>query len=133
MNAALRHTLPSPKCRDTAAVKNGIMQGKQRYKCKGCGCNYTQSTVYRFTDEIRKRCIELYLEGIGFRGISRLTGVSPATVMRWVRILADKIDMSLPEENKRVAIMELDDPKGGGAKCGILSKKNTKMLGLDSV
>jgi len=98
-----------PKCRDTAAVKNGIVRGKQRYRCYSCGCNYTQSSQYRLSDDIRKRCIELYLEGVGFRGISRLTGVSPATVMRWVKALADKIDMSLPAKEKQVAIMELDE------------------------
>ena len=98
-----------PKCRDTAAVKNGIIKGKQRYKCKGCGCNYTQSNRYRIAVEKREEARNLYLEGIGFRGISRLTGISPATVMRWVKALADRIDMSLPEEEKRVAIMELDE------------------------
>lgn len=53
--------------------------------------------------------MELYLEGVGFRGISRLTGVSPATVMRWVKALADRIDISQPAEDRRVAIMELDE------------------------
>lgn len=98
-----------PKCRDTAAVKNGIIKGKQRYKCKGCGCNYTQSNRCRIPLEKREEAINLYLEGVGFRGISRLTGVSPATVMRWVKALAEQIDMSLPAEEKRVAIMELDE------------------------
>lgn len=63
----------------------------------------------RFPIETRKRCIELYLEGVGFRGISRLTGVSHVTVMRWVKALADKIDVGMPESEKRVAIMELDE------------------------
>lgn len=72
-----------PKYWDTAALKNGIVRGKQRYRCHSCGCNYTQSSHYRLPDDMRKRCIELYLEGVGFRGISRLMGVSPATMMRW--------------------------------------------------
>ena len=30
-----------PKCGKKEKVKNGFMKGKQRYKCKCCGCNYT--------------------------------------------------------------------------------------------
>jgi len=30
-----------PKCGRTEKVKNGFNRGKQRYKCKNCGCNYT--------------------------------------------------------------------------------------------
>ena len=32
-----------PKCGKKEKVKNGFMKGKQRYKCKHCGCNYTGS------------------------------------------------------------------------------------------
>jgi transposase-like protein len=30
-----------PKCKSESHVKNGIIKGKQRFKCKGCGCNCT--------------------------------------------------------------------------------------------
>ena len=86
-----------PKCRDTAAVKNGMMGGKQRYRCKSCGCNYTQSSRYRISESKREEAIKLYLEGVGFRGIARLTGVSHVTVMRWVKALADRIEADTPE------------------------------------
>lgn len=71
--------------------------------------------------------MELYLEGVGFRGISRLTGVSPATVMRWVNALADRIDISQPAEDRRVAIMELDEM------WHFVGKKKRQMLGLTSL
>ena len=29
------------KCGKKEEVKNGFMKGKQRHKCKCCGCNYT--------------------------------------------------------------------------------------------
>jgi len=32
-----------PKCGKKEKVKNGFMKGKQRYKCKCCGCNYIES------------------------------------------------------------------------------------------
>lgn len=60
-----------PKCRSTVRVKNGNVQKKQRYKCKDCGCHYTQSSLSRTPVEKRMECIRLYLEGVGFCGISR--------------------------------------------------------------
>ena len=74
-----------PKCRSAVRTKNGKVQGKQRYKCKDCGCNYTRSSLSRTPLNKRIECIRLYLEGVGFRGIERLTGVSHVTVMRWIR------------------------------------------------
>lgn len=81
-----------PKCASAEAVKNGKMRGNQRYRCKFCGCNYTQSSRYRIDRETRVRCIRLYLEGVGFRGIARLTGMSHVIVQRWVKQLGDTIE-----------------------------------------
>ena len=73
--------MQGPKCRSKARIKNGIVHGLQRYKCKECGCNYTTSSLSRTPIEKRAECIQLYLEGVGFRGISRITGVSHTMVM----------------------------------------------------
>ena len=100
-----------PKCRSTAAVKNGIVRSKQRYRCKSCGCNYTQSSMSGTPLDVQKRCIELYLEGVGFRGIERLTGISNVTVMRWVNKLGDNIERLRPQtgEVEPMSVMELDE------------------------
>ena len=100
-----------PKCAATEAVENVIVQSKQRYKCKSCGCNYTQSSRYRIDRETRIRCIKLYLEGVGFRGISRLTGVSHVIVQHWVKQLGDTIERLGPQtgEVESVSIMEMDE------------------------
>ena len=71
----------------------------------------TQNSRYRILSEKREEAVNLYLEGVGFRGIERLTNISHVTVMRWVKGLADKIDAQSSPEEKRVAIMELDDTK----------------------
>ena len=101
--------LHCPKCGSEDHVKNGIIREKQRYRCGGCGCNYTQSSRYRISAEKREEAVNLYLEGVGFRGIERLTNISHVTVMRWVKALGDKIDANVSKEEKRVAIMELDE------------------------
>jgi transposase-like protein len=104
-----RLSMHCPMCSSELSVKNGIVRGKQRYRCKDCGCNYTQSSLYRIPRSQREEAIKLYLEGVGFRGIERHTGISHVTVMRWVKALADRIEADTSEQDKRVAIMELDE------------------------
>ena len=40
----MEEKIKCPKCGQTERTKNGFHRGKQRYKCKNCGCNYTGST-----------------------------------------------------------------------------------------
>ena len=65
----------------------------------------------RISLDKRIECIRLYLEGVGFRGIERLTGVSNVTVMRWVKRLGDDIERLRPQsgECEAVSVMELDE------------------------
>jgi transposase len=98
-----------PKCHCAEAVKNGTMRQKQRYKCKQCGCNYTRSTTHRIPLETRVKAIKLYLEGVGFRGIERLTHIHHTTVMKWVKNLADEIETLRPEIAGQVKTVELDE------------------------
>ena len=78
------------KCGRTEKVKNGFNRGKQRYKCKNCGCNYT-GTKNGYPDEVKQEAIRYYLEGIGFRRIERLLKVSHVSVINWVRKAACQI------------------------------------------
>ena len=72
------------RCGGNDSHKNGMMNGKQRYRCKICGFNYT--TGYRGKPlEVRQQALKLYLEGLGFRAIGRILGVSNVTVLNWVR------------------------------------------------
>ena len=74
-------------------------------------CNYTVSSLSRTPIETRTECIRLYLEDVGFRGISRLTGVPHTTVMCWVHKLGDDIERLRPEtgEVESVSVMEIDE------------------------
>ena len=98
-----------PKCTCAEAVKNGKMNGKQRFKCKACGCNYTQSSRYRIPRAKRLECLRLYLEGVGFRAIERLTGVSHVSVINWVRDLGERIERLRPQDGAQVNVIELDE------------------------
>jgi transposase-like protein len=72
------------RCGGTESHKNGMMNGKQRYRCKSCGYNFT--TGFRGKPiELRQKAVKLYLEGMGFRAIGRMLDVSNVTVLNWVR------------------------------------------------
>jgi len=71
-----------PKCASNKKVKSGIVKSRQRFKCKECGCNYTveiKSTAK--PNSMKKDALHLYLEGLGFRSIGRLLGVSNVSVL----------------------------------------------------
>lgn len=97
-----------PKCKSENRVKNGFFKGKQRYKCKQCGCNFTVTYQENAEKEKKRRfALSMYLEGLGFHSIGRLLGVSHVSVINWVR----KYGQSLPaiRNEKPVKIVELDE------------------------
>ncbi|OAV68714.1 Transposase [Bacteroidales bacterium Barb6] len=78
-----------PKCNSEKKIKAGSVKGRQRYKCKECGCNYTvelKSTAK--PDSVKKQAFQLYLEGASFRSIGKLLGVSNVSVFNWVKKLS---------------------------------------------
>ena len=97
-----------PKCGQEERTKNGFHRGKQRYKCKNCGCNYA-GRKRGYPEHIKQRAIEYYLEGNGFRRIERLMHVSHVSVINWVKQAAKEIRKKLKVKNKKTKILELDE------------------------
>jgi transposase-like protein len=96
-----------PKCKSSHHVKDGIVRGKQRYKCKDCHYHYTverKSDVK--TPEIRRLALELYLEGLGFRSIGRILKISYGTVYLWVKEWSTKV--SFPRRETSIEIINLE-------------------------
>ena len=88
MNETFTHC---PKCQSIHFVKAGFNAGKQRYKCKDCNYYFTVQKPSRHKDEATKEmAIKMYLEGLGFRAIGRLLGISYGTVYQWVKQLGQK-------------------------------------------
>jgi transposase-like protein len=81
-----------PKCESDEKAKDGIVKQKQRYKCKECNFRYTVSSgsgakpLY-----LRKLALQFYLEGLGFRSIGRVLGVSNVTVLNWIRTFGEQV------------------------------------------
>jgi len=47
-----------PKCGQMEKTKNRFHRGKQRYKCKHCGCNYTGGRN-GYLDHVKQKAINI--------------------------------------------------------------------------
>ncbi|RDY61953.1 transposase-like zinc-binding domain-containing protein [Flagellimonas nanhaiensis] len=75
-----------PNCSSDVFVKAGILNNRQRYKCKSCGYYFTVGKLgKRIDDYYVNKALQLYLEGLTYREIERILGVSHVSVMNWVR------------------------------------------------
>ena len=74
------------KCTSENKIKNGFVKGRQRYRCKNCGNNYSveQKSTAKLPSE-RRMGLMMYLEGLGFTSIGRLLGVSHVAVIKWIK------------------------------------------------
>jgi len=116
-----------PRCKGDNFVKNGIIKGQQRYRCKSCGLNYSvefKSTATR--DYTRRFALMLYLEGLGFHSIGRLLHVSHVSVIKWVRRYGKQLEEL--KNDKPVNVVEMDE-----LHTYIGSKKATAGYGLQLI
>ena len=81
-----------PRCKAKSIVKNGSsMHGKQRFLCRDCRRTFGVAEGRRVAAATQAQARRLYLEGVGFRGIERLLGVSPVSVMNCVKARAQAL------------------------------------------
>lgn len=75
-----------PNCNSDQYVKSGIINERQRYKCKKCGYNFTVNKIGKKIDDYYvNKALQLHLEGLTYREIERILGISHVTVMNWVK------------------------------------------------
>jgi len=75
-----------PKCQSQDYVKSGIIKGRQRFKCKECNYYFTvQKMGKRIDDYYVTKALQLYVEGVSYREIERVLGISHVSVMNWVK------------------------------------------------
>ena len=84
------------KCGSPEHVKNGVVGGRQRYKCRECGCNFRGGDARSSPQMAAKlaMCILLYAMAKGsFRMLGKLFGIDHAYLYRMIRRFGE----SLPE------------------------------------
>ncbi len=95
-------------CKSNEKIKNGIVKGKQRYRCKNCGRNYTvEEKSSSPSSSIKRMSLMMYLEGLGFHSIARLLGVSHVSVLQWIKKYGKQCE-EIQNKNP-VSVMELDE------------------------
>lgn len=82
----MRKSVTCPRCQSDSYVKSGIVQDRQRYKCKDCKYNFTVQKLGKKVDDYYvTKALQLYLEGISYREIERILGISHVSVLNWVK------------------------------------------------
>ena len=98
-----------PYCTSNLIRKNGHRRGKQNYICTACSRQFIESYSKRgYNDEIKQQCLTMYVNGMGFRAIERLTGVNHNTVINWVREVALKLP-DAPEHSEIPEVVQVDE------------------------
>lgn len=91
-----------PSCESEKTSKNGhIHNGKQRYRCKGCGrqfvLNPTKKTI---SAETKERVDKLLLEKIPLAGIARSMEISETWLQSYVNRKYEKVPRQIEVEEK---------------------------------
>jgi transposase len=97
-----------PTCRGTALIKSGHACGRQRWRCKGCGRQFTRTEPRGKPAELKRHAIELYCLGLSMNAVAKRVGVSAQSMLRWVRTHA-QAHCSKPEPSGRAAVVEIDE------------------------
>ena len=96
------------KCSSEHSVKNGKHHGRQRYRCKGCGYQFTTDRPRGTDPEKKSLAIILYINGLSFRAIANIVKVSHKAVYDWVRSFAiETYDKPKPQGDIMVELDEM--------------------------
>lgn len=115
-------------CGRKEQVENGWMRGKQRYRCKACGLNFTDTPPRGMPLRCKVEAVLLYLSGLSMNRTAKLLGVSTPTVQAWIERFA-KVYAQKPEPEGRAVVVELDEmwhylkkspPDSGSGRLGIV-------------
>jgi transposase len=95
-------------CGSEEQVKNGFMRGKQRYRCKACGLNFTDTPPRGMPLQVKVTAVLLYVSGLSMNRTAKLLGVSTPSVQTWIEQFA-KDHAKKPEPEGRALVVELDE------------------------
>ena len=88
-------------CTSTDLIRFGFQNGRQRYRCRGCGKTSRENKGSNAYDEtVKAQILAAYHERGSLRAMKRIFGVSPNTVMAWLK------------KSRELAALEEDAGKG---------------------
>ncbi len=99
-------TLPSINPPEQSGNHEG---SSQRYRCMYCNCKYTPEPKKQVSPEsVRKRALEMYVDGGNLRRIARHLKIAPQTVAYWVTEVVEVMpNAPVPSEVKEAEMDEV--------------------------
>ena len=95
-------------CGSEEQVKNGLMRGKQRYRCRGCGLNFTDTPPRGMPLRLKATAVLLYVSGLSMNRTAKLLGVSTPSVQAWIEQFAQAYAQK-PAPEGRAVVVERDE------------------------
>jgi transposase-like protein len=76
-----------PEYKSTHVNKNGRKAGKQNHICFDCGRQFIDcyEAPQGYSEEVRRECLTMYINGMGFRAIERIKWVHCTSIINWVK------------------------------------------------
>jgi transposase-like protein len=100
------------KCKSTACHKAWFIRWLQRYKCKECGCCYTNTIKRSAPMKVKLDALRLYTLWLWLRAIAKFLWYSNVAVLkriRWFWVIAEKIHEEQRLEPQTYEYIELDE------------------------
>src|ERR1700755_1666516 len=96
------------RCQGTDYLKRGTVRNLQRYQCKACGCNFTNTPPRGKTPGMKALALMPHAMGnMSFCSIARRRGVSDVAVLKWVRNEARRLPE--PAATAETVVITLDE------------------------
>ncbi len=97
-------------CQSNESYRNGQVRGFQRYKCKICKRNFTETALRGVDPKKKLKALMLYASGLSMNRIAQLFGVSTVAVLKWIRTLGTSLRYKIePSADDQVIVMEADE------------------------
>src|SRR5215211_4797424 len=116
------------RCGSAEHVKNGLMRDQQRYLCKDCGLNFTNTPPRGKPLALKAAAVLLSVSGLSMNRTAKLLGVSTPTVQAWLEQFAAAYAQETgaggpiggDRAQRDVALSEKDPSRPGSGKLGIV-------------
>src|SRR5215217_4637742 len=98
-----------PLCGGAVLVRSGHACGRQRWRCKGCGRQFTRTEPRGKPAALKRQAIELYCLGLSMNAVAKRVGVSAQSMLRWVRDHAQAHCPKPEPARGGTAVVEIDE------------------------